>query len=135
MVERVFPRLNLSRGGGGTIRRAVNARGGAVVFRPFINRTRWEHRVAIGRDRYTSDRAETDKTGKYARSYSGVVQRSRLRVHHGRVFGDVGVRVIAGVGRHIAFDWFGGGDIVTFGERVGERVRRRVAAVRGEAGF
>lgn len=135
MVERVFPRLNLSRGGGGTIRGAVNARSGAVVFRPVINRARWEHRVAIGRDRYTSDRAETDKTGKYARSSSGSVQRSRLRVHHGRVFGDVGVRVIAGVGRHIAFDWFGGGDIVAFGERVGERVRRRVAAVRGEAGF
>ena len=53
----------------------------------------------------------------------------------GGFFGDVSVRVIAGVGRHIASDWFGGGDIVTFGERVGERVRRRVAAVRGEAGF
>jgi len=39
------------------------------------------------------------------------------------------------VGRHIAFDWFGGGDIVAVGERVGERVGRRVAAVRRADGF
>ena len=69
VVERVLPGVNLSRGRRGTIRGTVNARGGAELFRPSVNRPRRQHRVAIGRHRYSSDRVEANKTGKYSKVF------------------------------------------------------------------
>ena len=135
MVERVLPGVNLSRGRRGTIRGTVNARGGAELFRPSVNRPRRQHRVAIGRHRYSSDRVEANKTGKYSRSVSSALQRSGVRIHHGRVFRDDSVFLIARVGRHISVGWFSRRDIAAIGERVGERFRRRSAVVRREVGF
>ena len=136
VVERVLSGVNLSRGRRGTIRGTVNARGGAELFRPSVNRPRRQHRVAIGRHRYSSDNALKQIKPENTREVFQVLFKEAVSGFiMGGFFRDDSVFLIARVGRHISVDWFSRRDIAAIGERVGERFRRRSAVVRREVGF